>query len=65
MAKPRHEYLMDYIPDKDMFKAVMWAVKMIRSGTSPSIAIRRAAYHYDVDMADVAHYVGQRGGRRG
>lgn len=61
--KTKHEYLMDYIPDKDVYKAVMFACKMIRNGTNASIAIRKAAYYYDVDVKDVGHYVAQRGGR--
>lgn len=64
MAIPKSPYIMDYIPDKDLYKAVMFACKMIRNGTNPSIAIRRASYYYEVDMADVSHYVGQRGGRK-
>lgn len=57
MSKPKYEYAMDYIADKDTYKAVMWARKMIREGTRAPIAIGKAAYHYDVDMSDVAHYV--------
>lgn len=64
MAVPKHEYIMDYIPDKNLFKAVMWARNMINDGKQPGIAIRRASYRYKVDMKDVAHYVGQRGGRK-
>lgn len=63
MAKTKYDYVMDYISDKDVFKAVMFACKMIRNGTSPNNAIRKAANYYDVDMTDVAHYVGQRGAR--
>ena len=61
--KPKYDYLMDYIPDKDLYKAVMFACKIMRGGTTPELAIRRAAKYYDVDMSDVAHYVGQRGNR--
>ena len=64
MSKPKYEYIMDYIPDKDVFKAVMFARKMIRKGRRPGIAIRIASFHYDVDMSDVAHYVGQVGARK-
>ena len=63
MAVPKHAYVMDYISDKDTYRAVMFARKMIRDGTRPSIAIRKAAYYYQVDMSDVAHYVAQTGGR--
>lgn len=64
MAKPKSPYIMDYISDKDTYKAVMFACQMIRNGTRPQIAIRKAAYYYDVDMTDVAKYVGQRGGNK-
>lgn len=64
MAKAKSPYIMDYISDKDTYKAVMFACQMIREGTSPSIAIRKAAYYYETDIEDVAYYVGQRGGRK-
>ena len=64
MAVPRHEYIMDYIPDKDLYKAVMYARDMIHDRTQPSIAIRKAAFAYKVDMSDVAKYIGQGGGRK-
>jgi len=62
--KAKNAYLMDYIPDKSVFRAVMFARNMIRQGKEPSIAIRRASNYFDVDMTDVAHYVGQCGGRK-
>lgn len=58
------KYLMDYIPDKDLFKAIMFARKMIRGGERPQIAITQAAKYYRKDPADVAFYVGQAGGRK-
>lgn len=64
MAVPKHKYIMDYIPDKDLYKAVEFASKMIRKGEYPPKAIRIAAHYYQVDMTDVAHYVGQKGGRK-
>jgi len=57
--------VMDYIPDKTLFKAVMFARKMIRGGTRPSIANSRAAKYYGVSISNVAHYTGQTGGRIG
>ena len=63
MAIPKHEYVMDYINDRDTYKAVMYARKMIRSGTRPPIAIRKAAFYYQVNIGDVAHYIAQVGGR--
>ena len=63
MAVPKHAYVMDYISDKDTYRAVMFARQMIRNGTHAPIAIRKAAHYYQVDMSDVAHYVAQTGGR--
>lgn len=56
-------YGMDYIPDKTLFAAVMFARKMMRQGTPPAIANTRAADHYGVSVHAVAHYTGQVGGR--
>lgn len=64
MAVPKHRYKMDFIPDKDTYKAVQFASQMIRQWKTPSIAIRIASHYYQVDMSDVAHYVGQKGGRK-
>lgn len=55
-------YLMDYIPDKNLFKAVMFARDMIRNGTSPGMANAIAARHYRYRVGEVARYVGQVGG---
>jgi len=46
------------IPDKTLFKAVVFAVHMIREGTPPYIATGRAAGYYRVKTADVAYYTG-------
>jgi hypothetical protein len=62
MSKAKYEYLMDKT-DKDTFKAVMFACKMIREGALPANAIRKASWYYDCDMSEVARLVGQRGGR--
>lgn len=63
MAKAKYDYVMDYIADKDLYKAVMFACKMIKEGTGYHQAIRTASRYYDVDMDDVRHYVSQRGSR--
>lgn len=63
MSKAKYDYLMDKASDKETFKAVMFACKMIREGKTPSIAIRTASRYYDCDMSEVASLVGQRGGR--
>jgi hypothetical protein len=60
--KGKRRYVMDYIPDKTLFAAVMFARKMIREGTPPGIANTRAAAYYEVSVRDVARYVGQAGG---
>lgn len=64
MAKAKFKYLMDYIPDKELYKAVMWARKMTREGRDASNAIRIAANYYDVDMSDVARYMAQVSARK-
>ena len=64
MSKAKYDYLMDYIPDKAVYKAVMFACEMIRQGKGFWQAIRTASRYYDVDMEDVRHYVSQRGGRK-
>lgn len=64
MAKPKYDYLMDYINDKNTFKAVMFACKMLRQGKEFNQAIRTASKYYDVDMDEVRHYVSQRGRRK-
>lgn len=64
MAKAKYAYNMDYIPDKDVYKAVMFARKMRRDGRTAENAIRIASRYYDVDMSDVAKYMGQVGGRK-
>jgi len=58
----RRRYAMDYIADKALFAAVMFARKMMREGTPPGVANARAANYYQVDVKDVAHYTGQAGG---
>jgi hypothetical protein len=54
---------MDYIPDKTLFKAVMFARRMMREGTAPPVANTRAAAYYGVPASAVARYTGQVGGR--
>ena len=50
---------MNYIGDKTLYKAVMFAKKMINDGQSPGLANHRAAKYYDVNVGDVAKYAGQ------
>lgn len=57
---PDKEYLMDLIEDKKLYKAVMWARKMIREQEcAPAYAIQTAAKYYKRKTSKVAHYVGQ------
>ena len=58
----KRRYAMDFIPDRALFAAVMFARRMIREGTPAGLAIYRAARHYKVVQKDVAHYTGQAGG---
>jgi hypothetical protein len=60
--KGKRRYAMDYIADPTLYKAVMFARKMIREGTSPGIANTRAAQYYRVAVAEVAYYTGQAAG---
>lgn len=64
MSKAKYQYIMDYIDDKAVYAAVIFACKMLREGTSYWQAIRTASRYYDVDMDEVAHFVAQRGSRR-
>ena len=57
------EHIMDYIKDKTLFKAVMFARKMIRDGTPVGLAEYKAARYYGVKKSDVSFYVSQTGGR--
>lgn len=62
MAK--HSYSMDYIDDKDTFKAVMFACDLLKKGNSYTKAIGIASSYYDVNPDDVRHFVSQRSGRK-
>ena len=64
MSVAKYNYVMDYIPDKELYKAVSFASKLIREGKTPSHAIRISSKYYKRDMGDIAKYVGQKGGRR-
>ena len=63
--KGHRRYRMDYIPDRDLFKAVTFARSMISDGTSPGRAFRVAANYYGVGRDDVAHYTAQYAGSMG
>lgn len=59
----RRKDVMDFVPDPNLYAAVMFARKMIREGKQPRIANSRAAKYYGVSVSDVAHYTGQTAGR--
>lgn len=59
MGIPKHNYLMDYISDRTVYNAVMFARRMIREGQKPSHATRIAANYYKADIKEVRHYVSQ------
>jgi hypothetical protein len=55
---------MDFIPDRTLYKAVMFARQMIRERSAPAgVAITRAAKYYGVSTSEVARYCGQVGGK--
>lgn len=53
------DYVMDYIPNKTLFKAVMFSRDMMRRGERPTVANYRAAQYYRVGVTDVAKFTGQ------
>jgi len=55
----------DRIEDKATFLAVLFAIRMMRKGTSAHIANSRAAVYYGAKVADVAFYTGQHAARIG
>lgn len=59
-------YKMDYISDKEVYKAVMYACKLMKPPYNKyySEAIGIASRTYDVDYDMVQHYVSQRSGRK-
>ncbi|MBZ0289213.1 MAG: hypothetical protein K8I30_16455 [Anaerolineae bacterium] len=62
-AKQKNCGLMDWIDDKTVFKAVMFARNLIGKGLSPATANYRAANYYRVSVSEVARYVGQHASR--
>lgn len=61
--KAKYKYVMDYIDDKNTYKAVMFACKLLQNGTGFHQAIRTASYYWDADMDEVRKYVAQRAHR--
>lgn len=59
-----YAYPMDYISDKNTYKAVMFACNLLKKGNSYTKAIGIACSYYDVNPDDVRHFVSQRSGRK-
>lgn len=59
----KHKYVMDYIEDPVVYKAVMFACNLLKKGNSYNSAILISSNYYRVDPDDVRHYVSQRSGR--
>lgn len=59
-----HPYSMDFISDKNTFKAVMFACDLLKKGESYTKAIGVACRYYGTNPDDVRHYVSQRSGRK-
>ena len=50
-------YSMDYINDKNTYKAVMFACDLLKQGNSFNKAIGVACNYYGANPHDVRHYV--------
>lgn len=59
-----HAYPMDYIEDRDTYKAVMFACQLLKQGKSYTSAVGIACNYYDTNPEDVRHYLSQRSGRK-
>lgn len=58
-----HPYVMDYIDDPPTYKAVMWAVDMLKEGESYNKAVAIASRYYGANPQDVMHFLSQRSSR--
>jgi hypothetical protein len=59
-----HAYSMDFISDRNTYKAVMFACDLLKKGNSYTKAIGIACRYYDANPNDVRHFVSQRSGRK-
>ena len=59
-----HPFPMDYIDDKNTYKAVMFACDMLKKGESYTKAVGVACNYYDANPDDVRHFISQRSGRK-
>lgn len=53
--------MMEYIKDKEVFKAVSFASSMIKKGVSKGLSVYKAASYYNVATYEVASHLGRRG----
>lgn len=58
-----NNFIMGFIKDKTLYKAVMYSRHLIRKGKRPGLSNYIAAKYYKVKVSDVALHVGQVGGR--
>lgn len=58
-----HAYSMDYIDDKNTYKAVMFACNLLKKGNSYTKSVAIASKYYDANPDDVRHFLSQRSGR--
>jgi hypothetical protein len=56
--KNKKGHTLPYIEDKQLFAAVMFAIKMIGDGVGYGLANYKAANYYGYETSEVAHYVG-------
>ena len=53
------KYYMPFIKDKDLYKAIVFAKRLIvQEGMAAGLANYKAAKYYDVNVSKVARYVG-------
>lgn len=57
-------YLLDFIPNATLLRAVTYARRLIDGGTPPEAANSRAAAYYRVAVTDVANYTARAHMRR-
>jgi len=58
-----NDFIMGFIKDKTLYKAVMYSRNLIRKGKPPGLSNYIAAKYYKVNISDVARHVGQVGAR--
>jgi hypothetical protein len=54
----KKSHTLPYIEDKQLFAAVMFAIKMIGDGEGYGLANYKSAKYYGYETSEVAHYVG-------